>query len=1400
MPDVGVDAHGNAVAAWYVRDGNDVTVQRSERPAGGGWQPPIVLDAGANSSHLSMEAHVAVSAEGTAVVVWQHFDAAGFTLRGATRSAGGGWQEPVNISEPGLYDLGNESLGIDSSGRAVVAWQAARKSYAEWIVQGSVSSGGAWQQPVDLSDDPGRISVAPDVAMNTRGDAIVVWRLNRAEFSGPDVLKSAVLPAGGGWGSAGDILSADPGDWRVVMDSRGNALVVWTRYLGSEAVLQSSSRPAGGAWQAPVDIASDRVAALRLVIDPQGNVVAVWEHGDTHRLRGAVRPVGRSWEAPVEVSSGATASLEDLAIDPDGNAITLWSKSTRSSTGTREYAVMSAMLPAGGSWRSPLNLSLPADSAEFAQVAFDSQGDGVAVWLRTVDRGQFGSTAIVQSADYDDPEFTIEGVEVTQAIQEGQTLDELKADLMGDGAPPVPIVARKPAVLRVYPGKVAAVTQARVTVSGVTNQSITVDLQPQCTAEKYRRQEAGCSSIDFYFTPPSGTWTATLAAFDAASKRIEYHELNFASVATDALVLKAASVCDAIDLATLVWVCEPAGALAGLAGVLRKTSPARDVRVQITNSQVRRVGNDSAAWWAGIAAEVGALHDVFDSAVSAVFDEERYYYGMVRPDASAGIGGSAEGIPSRGAASRSSFTTIGVDTAAGTVAHETGHMLGREHTNTNVPAVVSPPGCFAHARSAVSDWPFGDNRIQSTRGLEVGFDVAAGRALAPESTFEMMSYCTPAWISPLSYRAQITPLSAALGRERRSAAVTVEHQRFWTIAGAITAAGTAALRPIYAPTISAPVDAMTGTHRIEILDAAGSVLFTRFFTPAAAIVESAAGQGAVPPTFYELVPVQAGAARVRVLSGDGVQLAQAVFAGESPTVGIDAPAAGDVLSGARTIDWSPADADSASLRSWVMYSADGGATWASLATDLADSKLVVDFDDLPGCSATCLVRVLVSDGANSATAMSAPFSVSRKRPTARISNPAGPAVVRVGELVWLQGVALDTDDGVLDDDAVVWRSDHDGELGSGASLPLTDLSAGRHVIEMRATDRQENTAVASTTVVVDGDRPSLDLGVAVDGPPPSCVRVTIEAVDEAGGSGLRLLEYSLDGGSTFTSVATPHSFTVPGRGFVHLVARAADRAGNVAASDEKFFIDIPCTIDAAAPETSITSGPAHGSTTSDRAATFAFSSSEEPSTFGCRIGTGAFEACSSPHTTGALADGAHTFQVRAMDAAGNADPSPASREFTVATSPSAQSPPAATSGSPSPPPAPSSASPLMPTLPGALGSGALRVQLYGTSQKLGRTISLKVSCTADCRATIRGSVRVPKAAAGARIFKLPAVSRTIAGATTAKVTLRLSRKARAAIARGLRGRKKVVVQIKAIASGRSGGMPATATRRLMLRR
>ena len=92
----------------------------------------------------------------------------------------------------------------------------------------------------------------------------------------------------------------------------------------------------------------------------------------------------------------------------------------------------------------------------------------------------------------------------------------------------------------------------------------------------------------------------------------------------------------------------------------------------------------------------------------------------------------------------------------------------------------------------------------------------------------------------------------------------------------------------------------------------------------------------------------------------------------------------------------------------------------------------------------------------------------------------------------------------------------------------------------------------------------------------------------------------------------------------------------------------PSPRDTTPPSTALTSGPPFLSNSGT--VEFAFVSSE-PGTFECALDGGPWAVCSSPARYSGLADGDHVFQVRAVDAAGNVDATPARSAWTVDTTP-----------------------------------------------------------------------------------------------------------------------------------------------------
>jgi hypothetical protein len=140
-------------------------------------------------------------------------------------------------------------------------------------------------------------------------------------------------------------------------------------------------------------------------------------------------------------------------------------------------------------------------------------------------------------------------------------------------------------------------------------------------------------------------------------------------------------------------------------------------------------------------------------------------------------------------------------------------------------------------------------------------------------------------------------------------------------------------------------------------------------------------------------------------------------------------------------------------------------------------------------------------------------------------------------------------------------------------------------------------------------------------------------------------ECELDGGG-FSACSSPKTYSGVADGAHTFQVRAVDPAGNADASPDSYA----WSIDATPPDTSIGAGAPAALTTST-SASFTFSATEGGSTFQCSLDGAAFSSCSSPRAYSGLADGSHTFQVRATDTASNTDPSPSSHTWTVDTTP-----------------------------------------------------------------------------------------------------------------------------------------------------
>ena len=211
----------------------------------------------------------------------------------------------------------------------------------------------------------------------------------------------------------------------------------------------------------------------------------------------------------------------------------------------------------------------------------------------------------------------------------------------------------------------------------------------------------------------------------------------------------------------------------------------------------------------------------------------------------------------------------------------------------------------------------------------------------------------------------------------------------------------------------------------------------------------------------------------------------------------------------------------------------------------------------------------------------------------------------------------------------------------------SNLSVGSHTLNVRAKDAAGNIdgtpASRSWTVELAPDLAPPDTGILTKPNNPSPTHspsFTFTGTDDSTPASQLSYECKLDLG-VFAPCASPKSYANLSHGSHTFQVRATDLAGrqDPSAASYTWMVDLN------PPQTTINNGPS--GTTTSTTETVQFSADDAAATFECRLDAGPWTACTSPrHLTGITA-GPHTFRVRAIDAAGNADPSEAIASWTA---------------------------------------------------------------------------------------------------------------------------------------------------------
>jgi hypothetical protein len=207
--------------------------------------------------------------------------------------------------------------------------------------------------------------------------------------------------------------------------------------------------------------------------------------------------------------------------------------------------------------------------------------------------------------------------------------------------------------------------------------------------------------------------------------------------------------------------------------------------------------------------ELSALNQLLNEidALRIAEGSPKYYAGIVK----LGSGSSFSGVAVIGQP-----TSVSYDLAPGApvaLAHEFGHTAGRRHAPCGNPA--NPDSNYPYVGANIGTY---------------GFDATTQTIYLPASTFDLMSYCSPRWLSDYTYVGVMNFRNGQLS-SRLGATVSGDVKDELVVWGRVEN-GRMILEPAFTTRTSAP-SPTSGSYRAEGFDENGSRLFVVSFEPTA---------------------------------------------------------------------------------------------------------------------------------------------------------------------------------------------------------------------------------------------------------------------------------------------------------------------------------------------------------------------------------------------------------------------------------------------------------------------------------------------------------------------------------------------------------------------------------------
>ena len=279
--DFALDARGDATFVWQRLRGRrgPTTLEVVERAANGRLRRAQALQTGIGERTPS----VAVNSRDDAIVTWVSGSLSQASVWCATRRHGQQFGEPTAVTP--AAGAASPSVGLDSAGRALIAWDGTFTNAAEGFPYAALytatirvgSPTPSATQKLDATTHGGLADAGPTVRMNSSGHALVVWEHVSSSSNARATIKVARSAPGHAPRLVAMLPTDEPDqDVATAIGSRGEAVIAWTNLSRPD---EASATPSASSPFAPPTTISPpgrNAEAPQIAIDQSGHAIAVW--------------------------------------------------------------------------------------------------------------------------------------------------------------------------------------------------------------------------------------------------------------------------------------------------------------------------------------------------------------------------------------------------------------------------------------------------------------------------------------------------------------------------------------------------------------------------------------------------------------------------------------------------------------------------------------------------------------------------------------------------------------------------------------------------------------------------------------------------------------------------------------------------------------------------------------------------------------------------------------------------------------------------------------------------------------------------------------------------------------------------------------------------------------------